>query len=277
MPSVNTGTVLDSGKDWVIGAKIAGNRFLSALPNPYGGGASAYEPGTEIYTPGSDPLLRGSSSQVSGYSKVDRMKEEAAQKAAAEAQAAATLASTAGAATAAANGPLVGGSGSVLAVINAAKTLLGKPYVWGGITAAGVDCSGLLYFAFNTAGIKMPRYRASDYGKMGEAVDSAHARAGDIVYFDEPGDTDHVGLYLGNGEMIDSPTTGGHVEVVRVYKGAQYRRVLNDDQFGTMSALPDGGGTPLTSYGGVYAPSVFGVNVGATVAPNGTMGRTRAV
>jgi cell wall-associated NlpC family hydrolase len=283
VPSPNTGTILDSGASWVIGAQVAGNRYLSALPNPYGVGASAYEPATEIYTPGTDPLMRGSSSQVSGYSTVQRQKDEAAAKKAEQDAAAqlasATAAATAGA-TAAANGPLIGGTGSALAVINAAKSLLGKPYVWGGVTAAGVDCSGLLYYAFNAAGIKMPRYRAIDYGKMGEAVGADQARAGDVVYFDNPNtDTDHVGIYLGNGMMIDSPTTGGHVEVVRVYKNAQYRRILNDDQFGTMSAIPNGGGSPLTSYAGVYAQNVFGVNVGATVIlpTAGGNGRARAI
>jgi cell wall-associated NlpC family hydrolase len=68
-------------------------------------------------------------------------------------------------------------NGSVLSFINAAKQLLGKPYVWGGTTINGTDCSGLLYYAFNAAGIKMPRYRASDYGKMGQQVDAHRTRA----------------------------------------------------------------------------------------------------
>jgi cell wall-associated NlpC family hydrolase len=278
VPSPNTGTILDSGNNWVLGAKVTGNRFLSGLPNPYGAGASAFEPATELYTPGTDPLMRGSSAQVSGYSTVQKQKEEAAAKAEQDAlNAQMQQAGAAAAAASATNGPLIGGSGSALAVIQAAKSLLGKPYVWGGVTAAGVDCSGLLFYAFNAAGIKMPRYRAIDYGSMGQAVDASTARAGDLVYFDNPNTTtDHVGIYLGDGMMIDSPTTGGHVEVVRVYKGAQYRRILNDDQFGTMSAVPNGGGSPLPSYAGVYANNVFGVNVGATVQLPTSGGNVRA-
>jgi hypothetical protein len=119
--------------------------------------------------------------------------------------------------------------GDAATAIDNALAAVGTPYVWGGTDPkTGLDCSGLLFYAFNSAGIDMPRYRAVDYGHMGMAVDVQDARAGDIVYFDEPGDTDHVGLYLGNGQFIEAPKPGEKVQVSPLRGGAQIRRVLPD-------------------------------------------------
>lgn len=124
-------------------------------------------------------------------------------------------------------------SGDAALAIGAAMGVVGRDYVWGGTFAGGGggDCSGLLYYAFNAAGIAMPRYRAADYGHMGAPVSAQDARPGDIVYFDEPGDTDHVGLYLGNGKFVESPRPGQQVQVSQLRSGAQLRRVLPDSAF----------------------------------------------
>lgn len=269
MPSPD---VLQSGTSFVLGVRVPAHQSVaSGLPNPYGLGASAYEPQTEVYAPGSDPLFRGSTSQLSGYDAVDKKK--------ADDEAAAQLAKqqqdqTAALSAVAPNGPTINADGSVLSFINAAKSLLGKPYVWGGTTASGVDCSGLLYYAFNSAGIAMPRYRASDYGKMGQGVSAADARAGDIVYWDEPGATDHVGIYLGNGFVLNSPNSGTVVQIDKVWGAPQYRRILQDNSFGQMST--SNGGT-VPAYNGQYAYTVFGpttttpgVTAAATVQINHT-------
>lgn len=256
--------------------KVPARSVQSGLPNPYGVGASAFEPQTEVYSPGSDPLMRGSSMQLSGYDAVDKKKaddEAAAQLAKQQADAQAAGVSVSGSLTGASpSGPTINANGAVLSFVNAAKTLLGKPYVWGGTTASGVDCSGLLYYAFNAAGIKMPRYRASDYGKMGQAVSGQDARAGDIVFWNEPGDTDHVGIYLGNGYVLNSPHSGTVVQVDRVWGNPTYRRIIQDNNWGEMTTS-SGGSVP--SYAGAYAYSVFaptattpGVTAGASVQMN---------
>lgn len=126
------------------------------------------------------------------------------------------------------------GGGGVGAAIDQAMSWVGTMYDWGGngVGGRGVDCSGLLFNAFGKAGFNMPRYRAVDYGRLGVAVDASAARAGDIVYFDEPGDTDHVGLYLGNGQFIESPHTGARVRVSSLKgRGGQIRRVLPESAF----------------------------------------------
>lgn len=118
----------------------------------------------------------------------------------------------------------VQGSGRGGQVANAALRMLGKPYVWGGTTVNGVDCSGLVYLALKQAGINSPRLRASGYGRQGQAIGVGQARAGDVVYFDNPGDTDHVGIYLGNGQFVEAPEPGKSVRVSPLRGGAQLRR-----------------------------------------------------
>lgn len=128
--------------------------------------------------------------------------------------------------------------GSIATALDAAYAMVGKPYVWGGTTSAGVDCSGLVYYALNAAGYNMPRYRASDYGHIGMPVAEADGRPGDIVYFDEPGPTDHVGIYLGGGKFIEAPQPGQNVQISDLRGGAQLRRVLPDSGFTSLSTTP---------------------------------------
>lgn len=131
--------------------------------------------------------------------------------------------------------------GDAALAIGAAMGYVGTMYEWGGTGKDGrVDCSGLLYAAFNQAGIKMPRYRAVDYGHMGAAIGADQARPGDIVYFDEPGDTDHVGLYVGNGKFIEAPTQGQQVRVSPLRRGAQLRRILPDSALNGIPVDPNG-------------------------------------
>ena len=91
-------------------------------------------------------------------------------------------------------------------VIAYAKTLLGKPYVWGAQGPNSFDCSGFTYYVFkNKAGIILPR-TSSAQSKYGTYVSRNNLRAGDLVFFDtngaNNGQVSHVGLYIGNGQMI---------------------------------------------------------------------------
>ena len=91
-------------------------------------------------------------------------------------------------------------------VIAYAKTLLGKPYVWGAQGPNSFDCSGFTYYVFNNkAGIVLPR-TSSAQSKYGTYVSKSNLKAGDLVFFDTNGANDgnvsHVGMYIGNGQMI---------------------------------------------------------------------------
>lgn len=102
-------------------------------------------------------------------------------------------------------------------IVSAAYTQLGVNYVWGGTTPyVGLDCSGLTQYAHRQAGITIGRTSAVQ-GAGGKAV--ATPQAGDLVCY-----AGHVGIYIGNGEMIHAPYTGTVVKVQSVYGSPWYRR-----------------------------------------------------
>ncbi|WP_455542420.1 C40 family peptidase, partial [Intestinibacter sp.] len=97
-------------------------------------------------------------------------------------------------------------SNKASAVIAYAKTLLGKPYVWGAQGPNSFDCSGFTYYVFkNKAGVVLPR-TSSVQSNYGTYVSKSNLRAGDLVFFDTNGANNgavsHVGIYIGNGQMI---------------------------------------------------------------------------
>jgi hypothetical protein len=106
-------------------------------------------------------------------------------------------------------------------LVNYMKKFIGTPYVWGGTSPNGFDCSGLMQYTFGKFGIKLPRVTYDQIGQ-GQAVSMKGLRPGDLVFFDtEPGTKgpDHVGMYIGGGKMIDAPRPGKSVEIVDITKG----------------------------------------------------------
>jgi cell wall-associated NlpC family hydrolase len=96
------------------------------------------------------------------------------------------------------------------AVISYASNFLGVPYVWGGTTPAGFDCSGFVKYVYAHFGVTLPRV-AADQQKVGTYVSRADLKPGDLVFFGEP--AHHVGIYVGNGYMIHAPHTGDVVKI----------------------------------------------------------------
>jgi cell wall-associated NlpC family hydrolase len=103
-------------------------------------------------------------------------------------------------------------SGTAIAALTYAAEQLGTPYVWGGTGNGGFDCSGLAQAAYRAAGITLPRV-AQDQFDAGPVVPATGAvQPGDLLFFGTgPSGVDHVGLYVGAGEMIDAPHTGADV------------------------------------------------------------------
>lgn len=121
-----------------------------------------------------------------------------------------------------------GGSATGERAVALAKEHLGVPYVWGGSTPAGFDCSGLVQHTFERLGIDLPRV-SRDQASAGSAVANlSEARPGDLVFYGRP--VDHVGIYAGNGEMVVAPRRGDVVKVqkVDVDRITHIRRVIPD-------------------------------------------------
>jgi cell wall-associated NlpC family hydrolase len=91
-----------------------------------------------------------------------------------------------------------------------ALTKRGDPYVWGAAGPNSFDCSGLVLWAYAQVGISLPHF-TGDQWNMGVHVSRADLQPGDLVFFYP--DIGHVGLYIGNGLMVDAPNFGEVVQV----------------------------------------------------------------
>ncbi|HSQ89925.1 C40 family peptidase [Romboutsia sp.] len=99
------------------------------------------------------------------------------------------------------------------AIVNLAKAQLGKPYVWGAEGPSSFDCSGLTYYIYGKNGIKLPRVSRDQYS-AGTHVSSSNLKPGDLLFSSTngSGNITHVGIYIGNGEMIHAPKPGDVVQ-----------------------------------------------------------------
>jgi cell wall-associated NlpC family hydrolase len=111
------------------------------------------------------------------------------------------------------------------------------PYSWGGGTAAGpgkgidsgsgitgFDCSGLVLYSFAGVGIKLPHYSGSQYN-LGRKIPASQMRRGDVIFYG-PGGSQHVTIYLGQGQMLEAPDIGLKVRVAPVRTGGMAPYVI---------------------------------------------------
>lgn len=96
--------------------------------------------------------------------------------------------------------------------ISIAQGEIGKPYSYGAEGPSAFDCSGLIQWVYAHVGIKLPRTAAA---QQDATTPVSNPRAGDLVFWGNP--ATHVGLYVGNGQMIAAPHTGANVQLQAVY------------------------------------------------------------
>jgi cell wall-associated NlpC family hydrolase len=112
-----------------------------------------------------------------------------------------------------ASGPVVANSEAAQIAIDTAMAQRGKPYVWAASGPGSFDCSGLTAYAYRAAGVSLAHSSALQ-SKTGQAVSRADLQPGDLVFFYSP--VSHVGIYIGNGQMVHAPTSGDVVKVASV-------------------------------------------------------------
>ncbi|ONH30205.1 C40 family peptidase [Pseudofrankia asymbiotica] len=110
--------------------------------------------------------------------------------------------------------PAVAGSGGAATAVAEAYRQIGKPYVWGAEGPNEFDCSGLTQWVWAKAGVHLPHY-TGDQWNAGRHVSRDQLIPGDLVFFN--GSLDHVGIYIGNDQMIHAPHTGAVVRVESVW------------------------------------------------------------
>lgn len=98
-------------------------------------------------------------------------------------------------------------------LVSIAKSYVGTPYKWGGRSSAGLDCSGLIYVVLKRVGVSSTYRTSAALREWTTPVTQAEALPGDLVF--GPG---HVGIYVGDGRMIDAPDFGLKVDLRGVYK-----------------------------------------------------------
>lgn len=110
--------------------------------------------------------------------------------------------------------------------VQVAKTYLGTPYVWGGTTPKGFDCSGLMQYTYKQLGISISRTTYTQ-AKEGRAVSRNELKQGDLIFFGQS--IHHVGMYVGDGNFIEAPYSGANVRITPLSSRSDYncaRRIV---------------------------------------------------
>ena len=98
-------------------------------------------------------------------------------------------------------------------VMETAQQMLGTPYRPGGSSPRGFDCSGLVRYSFNKAGIHVPRTSAQQYSQS-QKISQQSMQPGDLIFFNIRGrKISHVGIYLGQGQFVHAPSSGKAVRI----------------------------------------------------------------
>lgn len=108
---------------------------------------------------------------------------------------------------------------TINSILSTADSLKGIPYVWGGTTPSGFDCSGFVQYVYKQNGYNITRTTYTQWDNDGVFVSKSDLQPGDLLYFGSSSAPSHVGIYVGNGMMIHSPRTGDVVKYSTITSG----------------------------------------------------------
>ncbi len=154
--------------------------------------------------------------------------------------------------------PLGISGASTSGVVSLALQYLGVPYLWGGATPSGFDCSGLVQYVYAQLGVSLPHNTVAQWHDPSAlSIPRDQLQPGDLVFFNR---LDHVGIYIGGGYIIDAPHTGTDVRIDSLNEGwyaANYdgaKRIVGAQ----LGAMPEAGGamTFTTSGGNAFTSNV---------------------
>lgn len=108
------------------------------------------------------------------------------------------------------------GSARAATALQVALSELGRPYRYGSLGPRAFDCSGLVLFAYRAAGLELPHSAAAQF-RSGVHVARTDLQPGDLIFWKGLG---HVGIYVGGGDMVHAPQTGGVVSITSIDQGS---------------------------------------------------------
>ena len=154
---------------------------------------------------------------------------------------------------------VVAASGAAQKAVDTALAQVGDPYVWGAGGPDAFDCSGLMQYAYSAAGVSLPHSSSQPVDRWGRPSRRDQLQPGDLVFFYSP--VSHVGMYIGNGQMVHASTSGQPVKVASLDSMGSYnsaRRMPADSH----SARPARAGDPIRG----HRPSSSAASLGSPVS-----------
>jgi cell wall-associated NlpC family hydrolase len=107
-------------------------------------------------------------------------------------------------------------------VVALAEAQIGTPYFWGGASPGGFDCSGLVQWVYGQVGVSLPRTAQAQFD-LATPIDRSQLQPGDLLFYAQTYPSSdwitHVGIYVGNGQMINAPTDGDVVRTMPAFDG----------------------------------------------------------